>query len=221
MNWLLLNAAPGSKIEQALEKLVDFGMDAGKDIFVAILIYSIGRFIIRQISILIAKVLEKRKIEVSVQTFLKSLVKILLNMVLAFAIISKLGVETTSFAALLASAGVAASESVYIAMKEQGYPIHIHCLVPAYVKTTIHLADLHRPERFAMNDDPYYTSDEYKAGQIRGERGVMSGIPDWYVGECVFTAVEDEKFYIFTHPESQVVAQPRVQRLASGINPQT
>lgn len=27
MNWLLLNAAPGSKIEQALEKLVDFGMD--------------------------------------------------------------------------------------------------------------------------------------------------------------------------------------------------
>ena len=74
---------------------------------------------------------------------------------------------------------------------------------------------------FAMNDDPYYTSDEYKAGQIRGERGVMSGIPDWYVGECVFTAVEDEKFYIFTHPESQVVAQPRVQRLASGINPQT
>jgi hypothetical protein len=76
-------------------------MDAGKDIFVAILIYSIGRFIIRQISILIAKVLEKRKIEVSVQTFLKSLVKILLNMVLAFAIISKLGVETTSFAALL------------------------------------------------------------------------------------------------------------------------
>lgn len=26
MNWLLLNAAPGSKIEQALEKLVDFGM---------------------------------------------------------------------------------------------------------------------------------------------------------------------------------------------------
>ena len=52
------------------------------------------------------------------------------------------------------AAGVAASESVYIAMKEQGYPINIHCLVPAYVKTTIHLADLHRPERFAMNDDP-------------------------------------------------------------------
>lgn len=121
------------------------------------------------------------------------------------------------------AAGVAASESVYIAMKEQGYPINIHCLVPAYVKTTIHLADLHRPERFAMNDDPYYTSDEYKAGQIRGERGVMSGIHDdepyyhteQYAGmvafnkmlldsgapldiavETIFTALEKEQFYI-------------------------
>ena len=46
-----------------------------------------------------------------------------------------------------------------------------------------------------MNDDPYYTSEEYKAGQIRSERGVMSGIEDWYVGECVFTAIEDGKFY--------------------------
>lgn len=59
------------------------------DILVAILIYSVGRFIIKQIGVLIAKVLEKRKIETSVQTFLKGLVKILLNMVLAFAIISK------------------------------------------------------------------------------------------------------------------------------------
>ena len=74
------------------------------------------------------------------------------------------------------AAGVAASESVYMGLKEHGYPITVHCLVPAYVKTTIHLADLHRPERYKMNDDPYYTSEEYKAGQIRSERGVMSGI---------------------------------------------
>lgn len=45
--------------------------------------------------------------EPSVQTFLKSLVKILLNMILAFAVNKQAGVETTSFAALMASAGVA------------------------------------------------------------------------------------------------------------------
>lgn len=68
------------------------------------------------------------------------------------------------------AAGVAASESVYIAMKEQGYPIHIHCLVPAYVKTTIHLADLHRPERFAMNDDP-----TIPATSTKPDRSAVSG----------------------------------------------
>lgn len=108
MNLFLLNTSvAGGRLEKSLEKLVDFGMDAGKDILIAILIYVTGRFIIRRISALVSKIFEKRKIETSVQTFLKSLIKILLDMILAFAIIGKLGVETTGFAALLASAGVA------------------------------------------------------------------------------------------------------------------
>lgn len=108
MNLFLLNTSvAGGRLEKSLEKLVDFGMDAGKDILIAILIYVTGRFIIRRISALVSKIFEKRKIETCVQTFLKSLIKILLDMILAFAIIGKLGVETTSFVALLASAGVA------------------------------------------------------------------------------------------------------------------
>ncbi len=102
-----LNTASKVDVEQLLEKLVNWGVDAGKDLLGAIIIYVVGRFIIKQISRLLAKLLERRKLEVSVQTFLKSLVSLLLNLVLAFAIIGKLGVETTSFAALLASAGVA------------------------------------------------------------------------------------------------------------------
>lgn len=39
--FLLNTSAAGGKLEQALEKLVDFGMDAGKDILIAILIYVI------------------------------------------------------------------------------------------------------------------------------------------------------------------------------------
>lgn len=102
-----MNILLSTKLDLFLDKLLDFSVDAGKNIFIACLIYSIGCFIIKQINRLVAKILEKRKVEPSVQTFLKSLVKILLNMILAFAVISKLGVETTSFAALMASAGVA------------------------------------------------------------------------------------------------------------------
>lgn len=109
----LLNAtflSAGSQhidVEQLLTKLLDWGIEVGKDLLGAIIIYIVGRFIIKQIGRLLSRILEKRKLEISVQTFLKSLVSILLNLILAFAIVSRLGVETTSFAALLASAGVA------------------------------------------------------------------------------------------------------------------
>ncbi|MBV3866223.1 mechanosensitive ion channel family protein [Phocaeicola coprocola] len=109
----LLNAtflSAGSKgvdVEQLLSKLLDWGIEVGKDLLGAIIIYIVGCFIIKQVGRLLARILEKRKLEISVQTFLRSLVSILLNLILAFAIVSRLGVETTSFAALLASAGVA------------------------------------------------------------------------------------------------------------------
>ena len=103
----LLNAASRVNVEQILDKLLNWGIDAGKSIIGAILIYVIGRFVFKQINRLVCKILTKRKLEISVQTFCRSLVNLLLNLVLVFAIISKLGVETTSLAALLASAGVA------------------------------------------------------------------------------------------------------------------
>mgnify|MGYP001252523695 FL=1 len=45
--------------------------------------------------------------DISIKTFVKSLVNILLTVLLIISVVGALGVETTSFAALLASAGVA------------------------------------------------------------------------------------------------------------------
>lgn len=104
---LSANVAVSTKAEQFFDKLIDFSMDAGRGIVGAIIIYVVGHFIIKYILKLVAKLMEKRHVEISVQSFLKSLLSILLNLVLAFAIIGKLGVETTSLAAILASAGVA------------------------------------------------------------------------------------------------------------------
>lgn len=101
------NVASKVNIETVLDKLVSWGIETGKNIIGAILIYVIGRFLIKQLGRLLTKFLEKRKLEVSVKTFLKSLLSITLNLILAFAVIARLGVETTSFAAILASAGVA------------------------------------------------------------------------------------------------------------------
>lgn len=96
-----------SKIQILIQQLIDWGVSAGGRIIGAILIFVIGRFLISFLKRLVAKVMVRRHIDAGIQSFVKSLVNILLTILLIIAVIGKLGVETTSFAALLASAGVA------------------------------------------------------------------------------------------------------------------
>lgn len=93
--------------EQIIEKLIDLCISAGKNILIAIVVYFVGRFLISLLQRLMANMLERRKVEVSIQIFLKSTVSILLNVLLIISVVGALGINTTSFAALLASAGVA------------------------------------------------------------------------------------------------------------------
>lgn len=91
----------------AWTKLVETSLDLGERILAAIVIFLVGKFIVRWLNKIFAKLLEKQKVEPGVQTFLKSMVNILLLIMLGFAVVGKLGIELTGFAALLASAGVA------------------------------------------------------------------------------------------------------------------
>ena len=90
-----------------IDKLVELSISAGKNILMAVVVYIVGRFLISLIQKLLANMLSRRKVEISIQTFLKSMVNILLNVLLIISVVGALGVSTTSFAALLASAGVA------------------------------------------------------------------------------------------------------------------
>ncbi len=91
----------------ALEKLIESGIQLGERLLAALIILFIGKFLINKINRLFANILTRRKVDPSIQTFLKSLVNILLLIMLILAVIGKLGIELTGFAALLASAGVA------------------------------------------------------------------------------------------------------------------
>lgn len=97
-----------SYLTQFLQQAVNFCIDAGKTILVAVIIYIVGRFIVSIINKVLANALDRRNLDPSIKTFLKSFVNILLTVLLIIAVVSALGVNTTSFAALLASFGVAA-----------------------------------------------------------------------------------------------------------------
>jgi small conductance mechanosensitive channel len=96
-----------SRFGSVLEDLLHEGSSLGFTIIKATVIFLVGRLIINLLKRLLRRLLEKRDIELSVRSFLMSTANVLLVILLLVSIIGALGIETTSFAALLASAGVA------------------------------------------------------------------------------------------------------------------
>ncbi len=93
--------------DQIVSQLITWGLDAGKHIAVAALLYVAGHYLIRLLNYILARFLARRNVEISVQTFVKSFVGAVLQVLLIVSVVGALGVNTTSFAALLASFGVA------------------------------------------------------------------------------------------------------------------
>lgn len=90
-----------------LSKMVDLGIAVGSKILFALLVLIVGRWIVRRLNKLLNRILTKREVDASLTTFVRSLVSITLNLLLIIVIIGILGIETSSFIALFASAGVA------------------------------------------------------------------------------------------------------------------
>ena len=107
LSLILLQVEALSKAEQLMKVLMDSGIYLGKRIVTAVIVFLIGRIIIGLLNKLFRKILIRRNVELSIRTFLGSMVNILLTVLLIISVVGALGVETTSFAALLASAGVA------------------------------------------------------------------------------------------------------------------
>jgi small conductance mechanosensitive channel len=76
-------------------------------VVIALVIYFIGRQVIKWVVRIMDKTFTRHKVEVSLRNFLRSLVKVLLMVMLLLAIVQTLGVNTSSFLALFASAGLA------------------------------------------------------------------------------------------------------------------
>lgn len=94
-------------MQALIEKGMDLGIEAGKSIIVAVVIYFVGKALITLVNRMLSGVMERRKVDPAIQSFAKSLVNILMMILLVISVVSALGVNTTSFAALLASGGVA------------------------------------------------------------------------------------------------------------------
>lgn len=94
-------------IEKILTKMIDMAIEYGPKLIGAILVFIIGSWIIKILMKNFSKILEGRKIDDSLKPFLTSLIGILLRVMLVISVLGMLGVQMTSFIAILGAAGLA------------------------------------------------------------------------------------------------------------------
>ena len=103
----MFDSLKGLSFDDAVAKIANSLVDFSFRLLIAILVLYVGKFIIKRLYKTVRNILINRNIDVSLTTFVLSLVKILLYFILIVTIVGILGIETSSFLALFASAGVA------------------------------------------------------------------------------------------------------------------
>jgi len=93
--------------EVYIEKAIDLGMTWGPKLIGAIVVLIIGMWIVKMITIGFGRTLEKRKVDASLVPFLKSLAGTLLKVLVIISAMSMIGIQMTSFIAILGAAGLA------------------------------------------------------------------------------------------------------------------
>lgn len=93
-------------LSEAMAKLTAGVLTLGKRLIIVLILWIVGKKLIKYVEKLVAKGFEKGKIEASVAKFLASLIRILCYVVLTVTIVGVLGIQTTSLITLIGSAGV-------------------------------------------------------------------------------------------------------------------
>ena len=94
-------------MEQIINIIKTYALDFGYRLTGAILALIIGLWIIKKFVEAVAKIMHSKNVDDSLQPFLRSMLNISLKALLVISVLSMLGIEMTSFVAILGAAGLA------------------------------------------------------------------------------------------------------------------
>ena len=94
-------------VNQILNTVTTIGIAFGLKVLGAVVVWVVGRYLIGLAVRLVSSALEKQRVDPTVLRYLGTVISVTLNIILVVAILGYFGVETTTFAAIMASAGVA------------------------------------------------------------------------------------------------------------------
>lgn len=96
-----------TSLQKLQDLVVSYATQFGVKILAAIAFWIVGRWLIHFVVRLVQKSLSKQKVDPTLLRYVGSIVTVTLNIVLVIGILGYFGIQTTTFAALIAAAGVA------------------------------------------------------------------------------------------------------------------
>jgi NAD(P)-dependent dehydrogenase (short-subunit alcohol dehydrogenase family) len=139
-------------------------------------------------------------------------------------------VNTASMAGLLSApfmsvydatkfAVVTISESLQLELVMQDAKIKVSVLCPGFVNTNIATSERNRPTHLQVEMPQFSEAEQLFAATMFTR--IASGMPPTEVAEKVFTAVQNDRFYIFPHPEFLPFVRARMGALLEQRNPES
>ena len=113
---------------------------------------------------------------------------------------------------------VTLSETMYQEMQLLDTKIGVSVLCPAWVNTKIDESDRNRPADMQNAEQKEETQAEQLL-QMQIKQFLRDGLDPSVIGEAVYDAVKNNKFYILTHPEFESAIQTRMEDILQKRNP--
>jgi len=103
----LIKKLTNMNTENIIEKLTAMAVEYGPKLIGAVLVLIIGGWVIKSLINAFDRILDKRNTSASLKPFLKGIISALLKAMLIFSVLGMVGIEMTSFIAILGAAGLA------------------------------------------------------------------------------------------------------------------
>lgn len=155
-NLATLKQTNPSAFQQFLSELAGKVLNFGVQVIIALIVFFIGTRIIRVVRKILRRALEKKDVDPGVRQFLDSLVKVILYVLLIFAVLALLGVTTASIVAVLGSAGLTLGMALQGSLSNFAGGVLILILKPFKIGDYI-LEDSHKNEGTVTEIRVFYT----------------------------------------------------------------
>jgi len=96
-----------TEVDKYVDMAIQYSTEYGIKVIGAIAIFVIGKWVAKKLSGFIKKLMERGELDTTLSAFIANLIDILLMVVVVLAAINNLGIDTTSFIAILGAAGLA------------------------------------------------------------------------------------------------------------------